>query len=379
MKYWFKEFVKAHRWIYITYFYVMSFVVNFIKLFVTPDDRLILFVSYGGKHYSDSPKIIYEAMLHDDRFSGFKFVWGFVNPDDFIVDGAQKVKLDTLRYYYIALKARVWVTNVMIERALRFRGKNTYYLCTNHGIPLKGAKNNGTTFTSLTTCLYDNILAQSEIDVQFQQQTFNIDRDKILMLGYPRNDKFREDPKSSIEKVRKHFNLPNDKQIILYAPTYRDWNKGVEISPLHIEKWQEILGGQAVLLYRAHPTVKANIMESDFFKDASKYEDLDELLMATDLLISDYSSLFFDYSITHKPMICWAYDYEKFCEYRELRVDLIHEVFGGQITEDELIQFVAKGDYRQMVAMAKSFQEKYVTVSGIATQKTLDLIHSRIS
>lgn len=375
-----KEFVKTHRSVYRLYFYLMSFVVNVIKIFVKTDEKLILFVSYGGKHFSDSPKNIFEGMLNDERFSGYRFVWGFVNPDDFIIEKADKIKLDTLDYYVTALKARVWITNVMIERALHFKGKNTYYLCTNHGIPLKGVKDNGGAFTSLNKkCQYDNILAQSEVDVQLQLKNFNIEREKILMLGYPRNDIFSDDSQVFDKKVRQYFNISDDKRIILYAPTYRDWNNGVESSPLNIKKWQRMLSGKFVLLYRAHPTVKANIEESVFYKDASKYEDLDELLMATDILISDYSSLFFDFSITHKPMICWAYDYNKFSEYRELRVDLIHEVYGGIISEDKIIEDIASGNYEKMIEMAIRFKEKYVTVSGNATLRSLNLIHSRIN
>ncbi len=377
-KYVIKEFVKAHNGIYRLYFYVMSFIINVIKLFVRSDEKLILFVSYGGKHFSDSPKNIYEGMLRDERFKDYRFVWGFVSPENFNVEGAEKVKLDTIKYYVTALKARAWITNVMIERALKFTGKKTYYLCTNHGIPLKGLRNSKPTFTTLSSCLYDNILAQSEVDVQLQIRNFNIDRERIVMCGYPRNDKFSENPRQPQEKVRRFFGIPNSKKIILYAPTYRDWNNGIETSPLHVKKWENALNERFVLLYRAHPTVRVDLQESDFFKDASKYEDLDELLIATDLLVSDYSSLFFDYSITHKPMICWAYDYKKFSEYRELRVDLVNELYGGEITEDELIEKIVKSDFSKMIERTRIFQEKYVTVFGNATKKSLDLIYSRI-
>ena len=125
MGYRLKEFVKSSRLIYKTYFYVMSFLVNFLKLFVKPDDKLILFVAYGGKHYADSPKEVFEYIRNDDRFRDFKFVWAFVNSSQFEPKGAQKIKIDTYNYFKTALKARVWVTNVVVERALNFKGKNT--------------------------------------------------------------------------------------------------------------------------------------------------------------------------------------------------------------------------------------------------------------
>ena len=381
MKYWLKEFVKSHRWLYATYYYVMSFVINCIKVFVKPDDKLILFVSYGGKHYSDSPKNIFERMQSDIRFSSFHFVWAFVKPDDFEIEGTECIKIDTLKYFLTALKARVWITNVIIERALNFTGKNTFYLCTSHGIPLKSIAQSSTSFRGIARCLYDCCLAQSEFDRQLQSSEFGIPIDKIELLGYPRNDKFSGDHTEIIKRVRDYYGIRDNREIILYAPTYRDWNNGIERVALDINKWEKKLGGNFVLLYRAHPTVKVELdnKHKDFFINATSYEDLDDLLIAADILISDYSSMFFDYSIMHKPMICWAYDYDTFKKYRCLKVDLINEVYGGEISEDEVIDYIEKGDYSDSIKEAVEFQNKYVTVYGNATLNALDLIAKKVS
>lgn len=380
MKYWLKEFVKAHKWIYVTYYYVMSFIINTIKIFVKPDDKLVLFVSYGGKHYSDSPKNIFEKMRSDTRFSSYHFVWAFVNPDDFDIDGADCIKIDTPIYYLTALKARIWITNVIIERALNFTGKNTFYLCTSHGIPLKSVAEGSKGFRGMASCLYDCCLAQSEFDKQLQSAEFGIPIHKIEMLGYPRNDKFSENQTQIIKLVRTHYNIDDGYKIILYAPTYRDWNNGMEKVALNVRKWESRLGKEYRLLYRAHPTVKVEIDDdkSDFFINATNYENLDELLISADILISDYSSMFFDYSIMHKPMICWAYDYDIFNKYRNLKVDLVHEIYGGEMSEEDLISYIEKGDFDKAIKMAVDFQKKYVTVYGGASQKVLDLINEKI-
>lgn len=359
----------------------MSFVVNVLKYFVRSDDKLVLFVSYGGKHYSDSPKIIFERMTRDPRFREYHYMWGFVSPEKFTIEGAEKVKIDSVKYLVTALKARVWITNVNIERAINFKGKNTFYLCTSHGMPLKGVKDDGKAFKGAYHCKYDYILAQSEFDIKLQQENFKVDSSKIALLGYPRNDKFFGDLSSEQMKVRNYYKVPNNKKIILYAPTYRDWNNGIEHLPINVEKWEKAIGDRYVLFFRAHPTSRFDNdkYESPFFIDTSQYEDLDELLMASDVLISDYSSLFFDFSLLHKPMICWAYDYDVFSKYRALRIDLINEVFGGMMPEDELLSIIDVGDFVKSIEMAVEFQKKYVTVYGSATQKALDLIFNNVN
>ena len=117
--------VKRNKWIYRAYYYSVSFAVNCISHFVKTDNQLILFVSYGGRYFNDSPKSIYEAMLEDERFKGYKLVWAFINPNSFDIS-TPKIKINSLTYIITALKARCSVTNVSIERGLNFIGKNTF-------------------------------------------------------------------------------------------------------------------------------------------------------------------------------------------------------------------------------------------------------------
>ena len=130
-----KEFVKNNKFIYCLYYYIMSAAINVLKLLLKTDNQLILFVSYGGRHYSDSPRVLYEAMCKDERFKNYRKVWAFTDTSKY--DVPDKIKIDTLEYYKIALKSRCWITNVMIERALNFEGINTYYFFTTHGVLVK--------------------------------------------------------------------------------------------------------------------------------------------------------------------------------------------------------------------------------------------------
>ena len=111
--------------------------INVLKLFVLPDNKLILFNSYAGRKYDDSPKAIFLSMKNDSRFKGYRFVWAFHDPSKYDVADCEKIKTDGLKYFVTALKARVWITNSSFERGLRFKGRRTFYLNTWHGSPIK--------------------------------------------------------------------------------------------------------------------------------------------------------------------------------------------------------------------------------------------------
>ena len=375
-----KEFGKSHRMIYAAYYYCMSGFVNFIKLFVKTDENMVLFVSYGGKHYNDSPQVIFEKMLEDERFSKCRFVWAFVKPENFdIFPGAKKVKIDTLAYYITALRARVWITNVIVERALNFTGNNTFYLCTAHGITLKKGSRKEGVFDTLAGYHYDCLLAQSEFEKKCQIEHFGISGDKIAVIGYPRNDLLVNCHEDIRNRVCKALGINGEKKMILYAPTYRDWEGGEGIIPIDIEKWREKLGNNYVLLFRAHPTVKISASARDsFFINVSSYESIAELMLASDMLISDYSSVFFDYSLLKKPMICWAYDYEKYTSFRKLRINVLEELYGGKITEDELIEMILDLPSGVIMEMVTAFQKKYVSEYGNAAEKALEIIYENM-
>ena len=75
--------IKRSKLLYYVYYYVMSGLVNLYKLFLKPDGKLMLFVCYGGRHYSDSTRVIYEAMLKDERFKDYIIYWAFKNPEKY--------------------------------------------------------------------------------------------------------------------------------------------------------------------------------------------------------------------------------------------------------------------------------------------------------
>lgn len=373
--------VKRNKWIYDAYYYSVSFVVNIIRYFVKTDDHLILFVSYGGRYFNDSPKCIYEAMLEDERFKGYKLVWAFINPNFFNIS-SPKIKINSLTYFFTALKARCWITNVSIERGLNFKGKRTFYFFTTHtALPKKTGYDNHLGPLSHCQFNFDFSCAQSEIEKKIHMSAYRLREEQILISGYPKNDILFNCSEDRRLKIRSELGLPPDKNVILYAPTFRDVYFGPMNCPVDFKKWESVLGSDFIVLFRAHPVVaNATTIDSStgFIFDVSSYPDNVDLMIASDILISDYSGIFFEYAVQKKPMFCYAYDYDEYIKTRELYFDIRQVLPGGMMSENELLTAIKSGLYQDFETQWKQFRKDYVSEFGHSTQMCIDKIFSNI-
>ncbi len=374
--------VKANKFFYTVYFYLFGLLINILRLFVKTDEKLILINSFGGKKYDDSPKAIFEAMIDDARFDDYKIIWAFHNPKDFEIPRAQKIKTDTLTYYTTALKAKCWITNSGIERGLSFKGKNVFYFNTWHGTPIKKmgsdiSDKNQSFRTKTKKNPVDIMTAQSDFEADIFSRVFNIQRDNFLMCGLPRNDILANYTSKQRAEIREKLGIPVEKKVILYAPTFREFERDsmqncVLKPPIDLAKWKKELGAEYVLLFRAHYEVaKAlEIQDNSFVREMSSYSSLNDLMIASDMLISDYSSIFFDYSIMEKPMIHFTYDYAEYEKKRGMYFD-IREFLDGSNNEDGIIELL-----KTSIGTEKTiaFKGKFVGFSGNATNTVLDCI-----
>lgn len=382
------NFLKYNKVAYAVYYYMMSVAISILKLFIKPDDKLILFNSYAGRKYDDSPKAIYEAMRHDPRFKGYHFVWAFHNPEQHNVKGAKKIKTDGLDYFMTALMARVWVTNSSVERGLSFKRKSTLYFNTWHGTPMKkmgtDINDGNQSFQSKGKNNFDVMMSQGDFDTEIFSRSFNIPKERFLKVGLPRNDILAAYTSKQRKDIRCKLGIKEEQKVILYCPTFREYEKdenyGVVMAPpMDLRKWQSKLGSDYVLLMRAHYEVSKvmNIDENDFVKDMTDYPDLNELLIAADILISDYSSVYFDYSITGKPILHFTYDYEKYSRERGMYID-IRDYFNGSANEDDLIRIIKEMNEQKEKNRTIRFRSKFVNHYGNATIKAVNCIAKHI-
>ena len=359
-----------------------------LKLFIAPDDNLILFSCFGGKKYDDSPKAIYELMVSDNRFKNYRFVWAFHNPEKFDIKGAELIKTDNLRYFITALKARVWITNSSIERGLYFKGKRTLYFNTWHGTPIKKMGNdiaaNNKAFVIKKKMKIDAMTVQSDFEAEVFSKMFNIPMRYMLKIGLPRNDTLADFKNEKKEHIKKKLGIPFDKKIILYAPTFREFerdsaNNCILKPPLDISKWKRTLCDEYCVLFRAHYEVAKSMKfrNDGFIYDMSLYPNLNELMLVSDILISDYSSIFFDFSIMDKTMFHFTYDYDKYNSERGMYFD-IREYLSGSENEDELLSILRHYDEMTEKAKNKIFRQKYVNYYGNASFKAVEYIANNI-
>ena len=373
------QLVKDSHFVYGCYYHFMNFVVKTIKLFVKPDDNLILFVSYGGRYFNDSPRCLYERMKVDTRFAGYKMVWAFREPDKFPEVG-NKIRIDSINYFVTALKARCWITNVHIERGLDFKGDHTYYFNTAHtNIPkLSEASVGGDkTFKSKAKNKCDFFCVQSE----FEKELFKESAKKVEVVGFPKNDILANYTLQQRLAIRKKLGIPERKRVILYAPTFREGYLRDRDVQVDFKKWEEVLGDEYLVYFRAHPVFACKVKldpHSKFVVNMSAYTDNNDLMIASDVLISDYSGILTEFGIQDKPMFCYAYDYEDYVKTRGLYFDVRENLPGGYMNEDELLQYIKEGNRVEILNKVKEFRGKYIQEYGHATETSLDIIYDNI-
>ena len=329
--------LKHYKIIQYSYRKLLSLFFRFVGLFVKVDNKLVLINSWAGKKYNDSPKVLFETMRDDPRFKGLRYIWAFEKPEKFELQGAETIKIDSWKYFITALKAKVWITCVNIERGLTIKKKNTIYINTWHGAGTKKIGNacSGRNDNDLSNV--NMMLVQSDFEKEIFIRDFKCREEYIRKLGFPRNDELFHITDEDRIKYRKLFDIPEGKKVILYAPTWRDSKDGglsyrVE-PPINLEKWRERLSADCVVLFRMHPfTTIFNMQYDDFARDCSSYDNLNHILAITDVLITDYSTIVYDAAIAGIPFICFGFDYDTYSVKRGFYYDLKQVFPGGEKT-----------------------------------------------
>lgn len=348
---------------------------KFVGLFVSVDDKAILF-SGLSRLYNDSPRAIYEYMISHDSYSGYRFIWALDDPSICIPGAAEKVVPDTWRYFITAMRCKYWVACVNIERSLHFKKNKTVYLNTFHGITIKTAGNDAAGRNGDYDFSYiDYVCISGEYERSVYIRAFKLNPESIIETGLPRNDILYHTSREQIIELKQRMGLPLDKKIILYAPTWRDSLDGGKTyaikPPIDFSKWEAELGEGYVLLMRAHPNTNTllGVDFNHFILDYSSYPAINDLLLVSDILISDYSATIFDFAVLERPIICFGYDFEEYSKARGFTLDLKQEIPGGVLsTEDEVIDRILSMDYEVASEETRRFKRKYIAYGGNATE-----------
>ncbi|WP_026829178.1 CDP-glycerol glycerophosphotransferase family protein [Exiguobacterium artemiae] len=289
-----------------------------------------LFESFLGKQYSDNPRAIYETLKQEHP--ELELIFSKDRQSVLHDPTVQTVDRMTIRWIYLLATSRVWISNSRLPSWL-FKRKGTIYLQTWHGTPLKklALDMDDVQMANTTTERYkrdfareaskwDVLISPNAYSSRIFRRAFDFSGE-MLEIGYPRNDVFYQTERHPeiLERVYSRYQIDRTKKIILYAPTWRDNEYVVQGSysfklPFSLEQFEKRFGAEYTLLIRMHYLVADQVDTTAYpsIHNASGYPDISDLYIAADAMITDYSSVMFDYAHLKRPMIFYTYDLEHY-------------------------------------------------------------------
>lgn len=362
------------------------------KIKYRTNPKIILFSSYWGRHYNCNPKGIYKALLKNKKYQDYTFVWVFEDEQKFQDLKQQKntivVRLYSKEYYEYCAKAKYFITNVSMPEWI-IPKHNQIYINTWHGKPMKkigcnevndswpsekakktlrSYKKNGKRYTYLISA------APFFTDKMATAYGLNKNSKKVIEVGYPRNDFLFQYTDEDIERIKHQLDISPEKKVIFYAPTYRNYQysrkKGSYVyqNRLDFDNLLKSLGKDYVILFKSHNQEEKGTNISQYKNsviDVSNIEDINELYIISDLLISDYSGAIFDYANLKRPMVYYMYDKYMYENKRGVDFDL-NELPGPVIMEENKLAAAIKSQLKNFKydEKYKKFNEKYNCLDG---------------
>ncbi len=363
----------------------------------------IIFESFLGKQYSDNPRAIYEYMVEHNY--NYKMYWSFEKKtyDSFKNRNINSIKRFSIKWLFLMPRAEYWVSNSRLPLWIP-KPHSTKYIQTWHGTPLKklaadmdkvympGTDTEKYKRNFLTEARkWDYLISPNEYSTQIFKRAFQF-KNTLIESGYPRNDYlFTSNNEKTLFNIKKSLDLPLNKKIILYAPTWRDnlyYSRGKYkfTIQMDLEQMKNSLGKKYIILLRLHYLVTEDLdltSYSDFVYDFSNYEDIRDLYLISDFLITDYSSVFFDFAILKRPIIFYVYDLEDYRDnLRGFYFDFELNAPGPLVRKtEEIIEIIKKnerGDFYKNNRSINDFSKSFCSLEdGMASKRVVENIFKK--
>ncbi len=391
----------------IIYFFGLKFEFDITKIFKAKygklpiDKNKIVFIQTSCKGFGCNPKYIAKEIIRQKL--PYELVWLLTDTrdEDVLKEFPPEIKIVKYKSQK-ALKelatAKLWVAN-----------KKQYYFLLNKGLDKKqgqkyiqtwhgalGIKRTGMDSDELVKEYYeptkkdsqmtDYMISNSEFENKIMQSAFEYDK-QLVKFGHPRNDILINANADDIAKIRQKLELADDVKVALYAPTFRDDGRlycfGLEYENL-IQTLEEKFGGKWVLFIRLHPAVasysKQLIPTENNIMDVSNYPDIQELMLISDILITDYSSCAYDFILTRRPAFIYANDIKEYNNERGFYYPLEETPFPIAKTNYELINNIKNFNYENYKPKVEEFlQSKGCIDDGKASFRVVELIKKIIA
>lgn len=387
-------YIKKLMKVFVLFFYRIE------TLILQVHPEIVVFESNLGRNYTGNPKCIYEEMVARGLDKEYRCYVILEDMNTTIPGAATKVKRTRFQYFYIMAMAGVIVSDSRMPKYI-IKRKGVTYIQTWHGTPLKklaldmddvtmAGESDIETYKynfAKNAATWDYLISQNQFSTKVFRQAFAFYK-TMLEIGYPRNDVlFHKNNETEIHKLKEMLDLPLDKKIILYAPTWRDdefygQGKYKFTSKLDFDEARKALGDEYIFIVKYHYLVSDCIDWSKYKGFVYNFDmtyDISLLYLVSDLLITDYSSVMFDYSLLRRPMFFYTYDLEKYRnELRGFYFDLTKEAPGPIVTTTtELIHEIKHYDRSKYQQAYDAFHEKYNHAdNGTASKQVVDLILS---
>ena len=357
------------------------------RCFPVAENKVVI-SSYYGRGYGDNPKYITEAIQKEN--SSIKIIWLIRNDKEkgSLPHGVEMCQWNSIKRIYHLSTANVWIDNC--RKSFGFKRKNQLYVQTWHGFALKRIEkdaecNLGRGYLKIAqkdSKYIDYIVSCSQFMTQIYRNSFWYDG-PVLEWGAPRNDMLLSDCSAVKNKVYEFYNLDCEIKTVLYAPTFRSDGsmEPYSISYMRlIDACERRFGGKFVVLVRLHPNIakkseELGTMYTSNVINATYYPDMQELLGACDIVISDYSSLMFDFALSMKPCFQFATDIDAYKGDRNFYFEITNLPFSLAVNNDELENNIVMFDdagYRNR--LSDFYKSVGMVMNGDASEKCAKLI-----
>lgn len=357
------------------------------RIFPIKNNKIVV-CNYYGKGYGDNAKYIVNFLLENSK-NKYEIIWLLNNINDELPSGVKGVKFKSVRSFYDLATAKIWIDNCRKHDYILKR-KNQFYIQTWHSsIRLKKIEKDAIQY--LPDDYIKNAISDSNkmdiltVGCEYSDKVY--DRvfwynGKRLNCGTPRFDVFFNNAeKKKIElKVRKFYKISKDKKIILYAPTFQKKSKEANLDCNNLitnlnENSKN--NDEYIALVRLHPVSKNKVNESNFVIDATNYPDIQELIIACDYFITDYSGCCFDAMYANKKCMLYIPDYNNYISLeRELEMDIMDLPFPKIYNEIDLIEKFKKFNEKEYTNNINRFLKKIGTYeNGTACEQICALIN----
>lgn len=354
----------------------------------------VVVTSFCGRGASDNPKAIVDELAK--RPEKLDIVWLAKDTVQAgVPENVRVVQYDTPAAIREMSTARVWVDNC--RKGARNKKKGQYYMQTWHGFALKRIERDVADklntpenaayadYAKRDSAQIDAIISNSTFMTKIYQESFWYDG-PVLEYGSPRNDILVHPPKDAKQTIAAALHLPKDCQYIMYAPTFRA-DHSLDAYDLDYyaacQACEQRFGGKWIMLVRLHPGVmqlaKNLTFDNKVTFDATAFDDMQLLLSACDAVVTDYSSLMFDFALTRRPCFQFATDIDAYKTDRNFYFPIDETPFPLAKSNAEMVQHILDFDDAAYQKNWDAFYEKMgFREDGQATQRCVEWILDKI-